>query len=89
MLSVRRLGRARRARDRSHALRCAALTPSHNRAGYCETMRGPSKVNPVLAGCAAGAVVGVRSGKISHSLLGCGLFGGGQFLAQLGLHSDE
>ena len=51
-------------------------------------MRGTSKVNPVLAGCAAGSVLGVRSGRISHALAGCGLFAGVQGFAQLGFRDD-
>lgn len=51
-------------------------------------VRGPSFFNSVIAGCAAGSVMGVRTGSLTNAAAGCGMFGGMQLLAQFGLSSD-
>ena len=50
-----------------------------------ENLRGPGMANPVLAGCAAGSLMGIRTGSLSTAASACGLFAGVQFVAQLGI----
>lgn len=52
------------------------------------SVRGPSVFNSVIAGCAAGSVMGARNGSLPTAAAGCGLFGGVQFLAQFGLSTE-
>ena len=37
-------------------------------------VKGPSPVNPAIAGCAAGALLGVRQGSITNAGYGCAIF---------------
>ena len=45
-------------------------------------------MNAVGAGCAAGTVMGARNGSLSTAAAGCGFFGLGQLLVQLGLTNE-
>jgi hypothetical protein len=37
--------------------------------------RGHSALNPMIAGCAAGSLMGFKSGSVFKASLGCGIFG--------------
>ena len=43
-------------------------------------VKGPSPVNPAIAGCAAGALLGVRQGSITNAGYGCAIFAGLQLM---------
>ncbi len=43
---------------------------------------GPSKANPVIAGCVAGALMGLRTGNVQRGGLGCLMFAGLQGIGQ-------
>ena len=40
------------------------------------SLNGPSPVNPAIAGCAAGALLGVRQGSATNAGYGCVVFAG-------------
>ena len=44
---------------------------------------GPSGMNSALAGCAAGSLLGVRSGSPATAAFGCGVFGAVQGFAHV------
>lgn len=46
-------------------------------------------LNPMMAGCAAGSLLGLRSGGLPAAASGCGLFAGVQFIYQLGFDPDS
>ena len=46
-------------------------------------VRGPSASNSALAGCAAGSLLGIRSGSVVNAAYGCGMFAAIQGFAGL------